>query len=177
MRKTVAEAMAGRTVTLTTVEVGGETEQVGGSGRHVDEERCAGNVGINSRRGKRDTTRFWRLVQAIVMLAPAGRMWGFRLGRGSETPATTKPPTRCRGGLRAYKSEQERPLSHAAATSQEDRRFFNTSSLCAYFAAVSSTGLTRLTRAVSEGSKAVAVSRACMSTGGPPQTEKIWPKR
>jgi hypothetical protein len=31
--------MAGRTVTLTTVEVGGEAEQVGGSGRHVEEER------------------------------------------------------------------------------------------------------------------------------------------
>jgi hypothetical protein len=39
IRKTVAEAMAGRTVTLTTVEIGGETEQVGGSGRHVEEER------------------------------------------------------------------------------------------------------------------------------------------
>jgi hypothetical protein len=39
MRKTVAEAMAGRTVNLTTVEVGGETEQVGGSGRHMERER------------------------------------------------------------------------------------------------------------------------------------------
>jgi hypothetical protein len=38
IRKTVAEAMAGRTVALTTVKVYGDPEQVGGSGRHVEEE-------------------------------------------------------------------------------------------------------------------------------------------
>jgi hypothetical protein len=41
MQRTVTEAMAGRTVALTTVKVHGDPEQVGGSGRHMEEERRA----------------------------------------------------------------------------------------------------------------------------------------
>jgi hypothetical protein len=67
MRKFVAGAMAGRTVTLTTVEVGGETEQAGGSGRHMERERGAGNVGNNSRAVSATRCGRGDLVQATVM--------------------------------------------------------------------------------------------------------------
>jgi hypothetical protein len=40
--------MAGRTVALTTVEVDGNPEQVGGSGRHVEEREGSENYGNNS---------------------------------------------------------------------------------------------------------------------------------
>jgi hypothetical protein len=72
IRKTVAEAMAGRTVTLTTVEVGCETEQVGGSGRHMGENRRAGNVGGLSRRVSARRCVRGDLVQAIVMVHGVG---------------------------------------------------------------------------------------------------------
>jgi hypothetical protein len=75
MRKTVAEAMAGRTVTLTTVEIGGETEQVGGSGRHMGRGTKSGQCRNQFKTGKRDTIRSWRLVPGDSNVAPA--VWGF----------------------------------------------------------------------------------------------------
>ncbi|QRC99234.1 hypothetical protein JI435_413160 [Parastagonospora nodorum SN15] len=52
--------MAGRTDgSLTTIEVD-DTEQVGGSGRHVEEDGTAGDTRGNSRT-KRETLRSWRL--------------------------------------------------------------------------------------------------------------------
>jgi hypothetical protein len=66
-------------VTLTTVEVGGETEQVGGGGRHMEEERRAEKVGISSRPVSATRYVHGDLVQAIVMLAPAGSDVGFRI--------------------------------------------------------------------------------------------------
>jgi hypothetical protein len=42
--------MAGRTDgSLTTIKVHGDTEQIGGSGRHMEEEGSAGITGNNSR--------------------------------------------------------------------------------------------------------------------------------